>query len=464
MKKLLKKITTLLLAGVLCIGMASTALAADTTITYKGKSAGGLGFLIPASDYTNEYTESDLFDNFKNVMPGDELQQTVIVNNESGSSVKLFMRAQVDDLSYDRDLAAAEGKQSETVATMTDFLSRLSMKVYNGSRLIYGDTEAEDNWVSPDQLDGLRENKLLGNIAANQSIELTVCLQVPGDLDNTYANRVGEVDWVFSIEESGGGGNTPGGGDDTVSRTVYKVWQDSDESKRPESITVILIGTDKETGRVVEEKSATLNAENQWTCSWTGLDSAYQWTVEEVNIPDGYEAAYTISSSGHVVTITNDDGSGDNPGGSTPPGSRTPPDGDTPGADKPDGPIFTADLTVVKAWDDDNNPQRPDTVTMQLYNGAVAVDTITLSAADGWTYTWADLAADGEWRVIEVDIPEGYTPVYSRANGVVTVTNTESLIDTGQLNWPIPVLGGLGVSVLVSGIVLMRKKNDHAAE
>ncbi|MBQ2887838.1 MAG: Cna B-type domain-containing protein [Firmicutes bacterium] len=452
MKKILQRLTTLLLAAALCIGMASTALADTTTITYKGKAAGGLGFLIPTSDYTNEYTESDLFDNFKNVMPGDELQQTVIVNNQSNSSVKLFMRAQVDEPTYDRDLADAEGKQSETAATMADFLSRLSMKVYNGDRLIYGDTEAEDNWVSADQLDGLRENKLLGNIAANQSIELTVYLRVPGELDNSYANRVVEVDWVFSIEETGGGGD-----DNTVSRTVYKVWQDSDESKRPESITVTLVGTDRETGRVVEEKNATLNAENQWTCSWTGLDSVYQWDVKEINVPDGYTAGYERSQSGRVITIINSDGGGGNPGGSTP-------GGDTPGTDTPDGPVFTADLTVIKAWDDDNATNRPNTVTLQLYNGAAAVDTVTLSAAGGWTYTWEDLAADGEWRVIEVDIPDGYTPVYSMADGVITITNTESLIDAGQMNWPVPVLGGLGVLVLVSGIVLMRRKNDHAAE
>ena len=31
--------------------------------------------------------------------------------------------------------------------------------------------------------------------------ELTVELNVPITMENTYANRVGEVDWVFTIEE-----------------------------------------------------------------------------------------------------------------------------------------------------------------------------------------------------------------------------------------------------------------------
>ncbi|MBQ3179859.1 MAG: LPXTG cell wall anchor domain-containing protein [Firmicutes bacterium] len=63
-----------------------------------------------------------------------------------------------------------------------------------------------------------------------------------------------------------------------------------------------------------------------------------------------------------------------------------------------------------------------------------------------------------------MDIPDGYTPVYSAADGVITITNTASLIDTGQINWPIPLLGGLGVLAMASGIILMRRKKDHAAE
>ena len=40
----------------------------------------------------------------------------------------------------------------------------------------------------------------------------------------------------------------------------------------------------------------------------------------------------------------------------------------------------------------------------------------------------------------------------------MTVTNSTSLIQTGQLNWPIPVLGGCGVILLVLGAVYSRKK------
>ena len=39
-----------------------------------------------------------------------------------------------------------------------------------------------------------------------------------------------------------------------------------------------------------------------------------------------------------------------------------------------------------------------------------------------------------------------------------------TLIQTGQLNWPIPVLGSLGVLMILFGIFMMRRKrkSDNA--
>jgi len=46
---------------------------------------------------------------------------------------------------------------------------------------------------------------------------------------------------------------------------------------------------------------------------------------------------------------------------------------------------------------------------------------------------------------VESSIPKGYVPYYNARYGTVTITNTAMLLQTGQLNWPIPVLCGLGV-------------------
>ena len=84
------------------------------------------------------------------------------------------------------------GERDETVVTMADFLAQLSMKVYNGETVIFD--------ASPDEVDGLKENVLLGTFRQGESGTLTVELQVPIELGNAYASRVGEVDWIFTVE------------------------------------------------------------------------------------------------------------------------------------------------------------------------------------------------------------------------------------------------------------------------
>ena len=100
-------------------------------------------------------------------------------------------------------------------------------------------------------------------------------------------------------------------------------------------------------------------------------------------------------------------------------------------------------------------------MTVTLYNGDIAYDRVRLSAHNNWTYTWKDPNAYGNWQVIETNIPKGYVPSYSVSGNIVTVTNTRSLIQTGQLNWPVAVFGALGVLLIAGGVVVLTKKKKH---
>ena len=121
------------------------------------------------------------------------------------------------------------------------------------------------------------------------------------------------------------------------------------------------------------------------------------------------------------------------------------------------------DLTVRKAWND-NGFGRPEFVTVTLYNGERAVDTVTLSAANGWSYTWRNLAEYDSWQIVESNIPKGYVPYYSARYGTVTITNTATLIQTGQLNWPVWVLGGAGLALIaLGGAIFVKKKKQNNA-
>lgn len=208
MKKTCKTIASLVMMLVLLLGIGAPAYALDGNVTYQG---GAEKFVFtPGSGYT----DTDLFDGFKNVMPGDELTQTIQVKNGffGTGSVKIYLRAVAHD-EQANPLSPNVAAAGETVATMSDFLSKLYMEVWQGGTRIYTGT--------PDQLDGLKNNVLLANVPRGKSVELTVVLGVPLDLDNKYANRVGEVDWVFTAEELDPQGNPKTG--DSSNLTLWIV-------------------------------------------------------------------------------------------------------------------------------------------------------------------------------------------------------------------------------------------------
>ena len=186
MKKTLKTISALALVLVLLLGMSATAFA-ESKVTYEG---GAEKFVfLPGS----EYSETDLFENFKGVMPGDVITQEITVQNNytKAEKVKIYLRAVLHD--EEGNPLSEEVAKSEDVVSMQDFLSQLTMTVKQGDKVLFS--------ASPDELDGLKENVLLGTFPGKSYTKLVVELSVPIELGNEYANRVGEVDWVFTAEE-----------------------------------------------------------------------------------------------------------------------------------------------------------------------------------------------------------------------------------------------------------------------
>ncbi len=434
MKRSCKAIFSLILALLLCVSAVAPALA-DASITFGGFSS-GFSF-EPGS----EYTETDLFENFKNVMPGDTLSENITFTNAATDCdyVMVYMRAVTHD--EDKNPLSTNVAAKETVATMTDFLSQLSMQVYNGDKLIYD--------ASPDELDGLKEDVLLGVFDTGETATLTVKLSVPTNLDNMYANRVGEVDWVFHVASY-----------NHSQLTVRKVWSDGNANHAGDSVKVNLLRN----GRVIRTQE--LSAENGWAYTFGRLSSSATWTVEEANVPAGYTASY--STVGSMTTITNTKQEIIPTPTPTPEPTPTPTPGPTPTptptpTPAPD-PGDQLNLTVRKVWSSDEAKNRPDCVTVTLYNGEAVYDSVVLNAENNWTYTWDDPDAYGNWQVIETNIPKGYVPSYSVSGDVVTITNTRSLIQTGQLNWPVWVLGGAGLAlVALGGVMLVKKKKQNDA-
>lgn len=214
MKKLSRIVSALVLSAALSLGVGAAAFAADSSVTFKDHEE--VFVFLDGS----EYTETDLFDNFKNVMPGDNLCQTVEVSNDYSRKVNVYLRVLPHDEAANPpvhvgdvadtpagdasagDAAAGDAAAGESadapapagdVAAMQDFLAQLTMTITWNGQVIYQ--------ASPDQAGALAQNVLLGEFAPGESRDLIVELNVPITMGDEYMNRSGEVDWVFVVEE-----------------------------------------------------------------------------------------------------------------------------------------------------------------------------------------------------------------------------------------------------------------------
>lgn len=192
----------------------------------------------------------------------------------------------------------------------------------------------------------------------------------------------------------------------TTDFTVEKVWDDADDADglRPDSLDIQLLADGEPYGDPV-----TITEDEGWSHTWDGLpindadQSKITYSVEELEIPEGYEAAFNESDDGIVII-----------------NSHYPL-------------VDMTDFTIKKVWDDDNDADhiRPKSITVQLFaDGEPFGEPETLTADDGWTITFQRLLVHGEdghvieYTAEETEVPEGYTASVEVAHRVATITNT----------------------------------------
>ena len=171
----MKKVSVLLLLVSMLLPMMSLLSYADGSVVYEG-DAGEFVF-SPGS----KYSPTDLFTDFKSVMPGDSITQRITVRNDASKKVKVNI--------YMRSLGAHEDS--------TEFLSQLGLRVGidQTSEMAYMfDARA-------DQTAQLTDWVLLGTLYSGGEVDLEVALDVPITLDNNYKNLIGYLDWQFKVEE-----------------------------------------------------------------------------------------------------------------------------------------------------------------------------------------------------------------------------------------------------------------------
>ena len=119
-------------------------------------------------------------------------------------------------------------------------------------------------------------------------------------------------------------------------------------------------------------------------------------------------------------------------------------------------------------WPEGTNPEnlvsRPKSITIELLNDGQKTAEAMLTKKNNWTYTFENLPEDGKWSVQEQEV-EGYKGEVLKMEWVkdhyeVVIVNTAdgSLVQTGQLKWPVPVMLVIGCSLVLAGYVMTRDK------
>lgn len=174
MKRIFRSVFALVLVCCTLLVIPATANAAGGTVTYDGKAQ---KFIFEPG---SSYSPTDLFTNdFKGVMPGDHITETIEIKNTNlfAKHIKVYMRA----------LGAQENTD--------DFLHQMTLTVKQSGK-------SSDLFKAPaDETAQLTDWVLLGTVYRGGKITLEVTLDVPIEMDNEFANKIGYLDWEFKVEE-----------------------------------------------------------------------------------------------------------------------------------------------------------------------------------------------------------------------------------------------------------------------
>ena len=364
------------------------------------KTVGGVKTEVASKEVTAADQWQTKFENLPVYENGQKIDYSIEEDDVAGytKEIKDFTVTN----SYTPEMIKISGQKVWDDANNQDGKRPASVKV----KVKNGDTVVDELEVTAAN-DWKFESKALPKYAAGQEIAYTVTEEAVAD----YQTKIDK----FTITNS----YTP----QSTEYAVTKVWDDADnqDGKRPASITVQLYrSVNGEEPVAVAGKTLTLTANNEV--------AADTWKASFTNLPQfdkGQEITYSVKEDDATVAALKEKGYSPKVEGQTITNSHTP---------------EQVKVSGQKVWDDadDQDGKRPTSITVKVMDGSTIVDTLEVTAANGWKFESKDLPKYRNGQEIAYTLKEDAVAQYETKIDKFTVTNSytpETVKVSGQKVW-----------------------------
>ena len=364
------------------------------------KTVGGVKTEVASKEVTAADQWQTKFENLPVYENGQKIDYSIEEDDVAGytKEIKDFTVTN----SYTPEMIKISGQKVWDDADNQDGKRPASVKV----KVKNGDTVVDELEVTATN-DWKFESKALPKYAAGQEIAYTVTEEAVAD----YQTKIDK----FTITNS----YTP----QSTEYAVTKVWDDANnqDGKRPASITVQLYSSVNGKEPVaVAGKTLTLTADNEV--------AANTWKASFTNLPQfdkGQEITYSVKEDDATVAALKEKGYSPKVEGQTITNSHTP---------------EQVKVSGQKVWNDadDQDGKRPTSITVKVMDGSTIVDTLEVTAANGWKFESKDLPKYRNGQEIAYTLKEDAVAQYETKIDKFTITNSytpETVKVSGQKVW-----------------------------
>ncbi|MFT3951941.1 MAG: hypothetical protein QM689_08380 [Oscillospiraceae bacterium] len=141
-------------------------------------------FKNPTDGFRFDADGGDLFANFKNLIPGETVAQTVKISNDYDEPTDIYFYARFTESTDENKALVEKLLKDYAVITIADADGNV---IYTGP--VWGDAEGGIS---------LKEPLFLKSFAPGDKENYTVTLSLAKETGNDYSNLLGSVDWIFT--------------------------------------------------------------------------------------------------------------------------------------------------------------------------------------------------------------------------------------------------------------------------